>query len=103
MTYVMHPANEVNPVIVVPDDLIDALQDGLEALGLLADDLIDEDWLAGDLATADGTRLLAAAQCYRNLTPDQLTCSRPAKDALDRFFGYVDDAEGQSLVIERQQ
>ena len=110
VVYAMHPAGEVTPVQVNPDDTIAALSDALDALDLYADDLLDPDWFAGDepVAVAAAARLGAALERYgeRTAAADvagllrKAQCPAGAADALAQFFGFVAETAGYDLVIE---
>jgi hypothetical protein len=106
----MHPAGEVTPVQVNPDDTIAALCDAADALDLFGDDLLDPDWLAGEepLIVAGATRLRAALERYGELATGsdvpallrKAQCPAGAADALAQFFGFVAETAGHDLVIE---
>lgn len=110
VVYAMHPAGEVTPVQVNPDDTIAALSDALDALDLYAEDLLDPDWFAGDepVTVAAAARLGAALERYGDHTSgddvagllQKAQCPAGAADALAQFFGFVAETAGHDLVIE---
>lgn len=110
MVYAMHPAGEVQPVSVTPDQTVVDLVDAVDALDLFGDELLDPGWFAFDRAVnvADGARLGAALARYAGLAADsavdpalrRANCPPAAADAVGQFFAFVGDTAGRSLVIE---
>ena len=108
MVFLMRPADHVQPVLVSVETTVEALGDGLEALGLLGEDLIDPSWIeAGAAALADPARLGNARAGYAAIGADgaraalgAARCAPSCADALEEFFAFLAETAGQPLVIQ---
>lgn len=110
MVYLISPVGHpVEPVMVKPDVTFEFMVDGLEALGMV-EEFLDPDWLEGESgAPAEADRMAQARAHYEQLRADDRIapalrsagCAPGVEAALEEFFGYLADADGRHLTVQR--
>jgi hypothetical protein len=109
MVYLISPVGHpVDPVMVKPDTAFELLVEGLEALDLVGEDLLDPEWLEGE-GVAEAPRLATVRERYRQLHDTDAVgpalreagCGDAVVRAVEEFFDYLTDADGRHLSLQQ--